>query len=217
MEKIILHHGSERIIKTPTADGGKKNNDYGQGFYCTQDIEIAKEWASFTKGGGVVNTYSLDLTGLKILNLNDERYSVLHWMAVLLTNRTVNLKTPVEKLGAEYLCDMFAMDTTPYDVITGYRADDSYFAFARAFITNQITLEQLEHSMNLGNLGIQYFIQGAKAFSKLEFVSASPVDDSEYFYRRNKRDKDARDAFDKILNQTDLTGRYLVDILRDGL
>ena len=46
MEKVILYHGSERIIEKPVF--GYKNNvsDYGDGFYCAQDIESAKEWAN---------------------------------------------------------------------------------------------------------------------------------------------------------------------------
>ena len=42
---IKLYHGSENIIDVPTYGKGARHNDYGKGFYCTEDIELAKEWA----------------------------------------------------------------------------------------------------------------------------------------------------------------------------
>ena len=40
-----IYHGSKDIIKIPLYGYGKKYNDYGLGFYCTENIELAKEWA----------------------------------------------------------------------------------------------------------------------------------------------------------------------------
>lgn len=39
-----LYHGSRDISKKPVYGYGKKYNDYGLGFYCTEDINMAKEW-----------------------------------------------------------------------------------------------------------------------------------------------------------------------------
>ena len=47
MNKITIYHGSEHVIQKPSMHAGKNHNDYGQGFYCTEDIELAKEWAGF--------------------------------------------------------------------------------------------------------------------------------------------------------------------------
>ena len=61
MEKsIIIYHGSKQIIKNPTLYGGKENNDYGYGFYCTKEIELAKEWACPDNNDGYANEYLLD-------------------------------------------------------------------------------------------------------------------------------------------------------------
>ena len=49
MGKIILYHGSNEKIEKPLLGKGKVYNDYGQGFYCTEHIELAKEW-SCTEG-----------------------------------------------------------------------------------------------------------------------------------------------------------------------
>ena len=40
-----LYHGSEKIVETPQFGTGNPRNDYGLGFYCTQNLELAKEWA----------------------------------------------------------------------------------------------------------------------------------------------------------------------------
>ena len=43
-KKIIIYHGSQQIVEKPRFGIGKKYNDYGQGFYCTENIELAKEF-----------------------------------------------------------------------------------------------------------------------------------------------------------------------------
>lgn len=43
MEKTI-YHGSDHIIEKPKFGYGKSYNDYGIGFYCTQNPNMAKEW-----------------------------------------------------------------------------------------------------------------------------------------------------------------------------
>lgn len=42
---MTLFHGSEFRIEKPYAGGGKKTNDYGVGFYCTESEDLACEWA----------------------------------------------------------------------------------------------------------------------------------------------------------------------------
>ena len=39
---MIIYHGSENIIYTPVFGGGNPGNDYGRGFYCTEDKELSK-------------------------------------------------------------------------------------------------------------------------------------------------------------------------------
>ena len=46
MNKITLYHGSPERVEQPLLAKGKLTNDYGQGFYCTENLELAKEWAS---------------------------------------------------------------------------------------------------------------------------------------------------------------------------
>ena len=43
--KKILYHGSEFLIEKPEFGKGARHNDYGRGFYCAENIELAREWA----------------------------------------------------------------------------------------------------------------------------------------------------------------------------
>lgn len=42
---MIVYHGSNEQRPNPIYGFGKVKNDYGRGFYCTENIELAKEWA----------------------------------------------------------------------------------------------------------------------------------------------------------------------------
>ena len=67
----------------------------------------------------------------------------VNWLAVLAMNRDFRASTPLGIEGKEYIIREFGVDLMPYDIIREYRADDSYFAFARAFVNNTITATQL--------------------------------------------------------------------------
>lgn len=216
MNKITLYHGSDKIISEPKCNLGKKYNDYGQGLYCTKHIELAKEWAVDEGRDGFVNIYEIDLAGMKILDLNSDSYSILHWLTVLLEHRNISVNTPVAIDGLEYLKEHYHVALDDYDVIIGYRADDSYFSFARAFISNSISVAQLQQAMYLGELGIQYFIKSEKAFSKLKFIEAIPVDSAEYYSNKVLRDSNARKNYKRITESIDKNGTFLLDLMRKG-
>lgn len=213
MDKIIIYHGSSEIVKQPVYGKGKPYNDYGIGFYCTEHLELAKEWACTKNIDGFVNEYELDLTHLKVLHLSE--YSILHWLALLMVNRRFRISTPVMRRGFQWLKDNFLIDITGYDVIIGYRADDSYFSFARAFINNEISLTQLSYAMKLGKLGEQIVLKSPKAFEEIRFLSYSVVDNTEYYAKRKSRDEEARAAFRVELDKEDINGLYMRDILRE--
>lgn len=42
---LTLYHGSTLIIEHPQFGKGNPFDDYGRGFYCTETLEVAKEWA----------------------------------------------------------------------------------------------------------------------------------------------------------------------------
>ena len=40
-----IFHGSQSIIKIPQYGLGKVGNDFGLGFYCTENESMAMEWS----------------------------------------------------------------------------------------------------------------------------------------------------------------------------
>ena len=217
MKKITLYHGSDKKIEYPQCGKGKEYNDYGQGFYCTEHLELAKEWACTEGCDGFANQYELDISKMNILNLSQKEYTVLHWLTILLEHRTFYVSSPIMKIGITYLKEHFHINTDSYDIIVGYRADDSYFSFAKAFINNTISLQQLSHAMKLGKLGEQYMLKSEKAFSEIKFIDAIAVNSEKYYAKRKQRDDAAREAFFKELEKESLDGLYMRDIIREGV
>ena len=214
-----IFHGSENRIEKPEYGKGKPYNDYGLGFYCTEDIEMAKEWSCGEDHDGFANEYTLDITGLKVLNLNAPEYTILHWLAVLLKNRTFRLTNPIAKDAKEYLLEHFPVNTEDYDIIIGYRADDSYFSFAEDFLNNAISVRKLEKAMRLGNLGEQVVLVSRAAFDALKYVGAEEADRSMYYVLKMKREKAARAEYLGSGRKPSygLDELYMLDIMRQGV
>ena len=217
MDSLILFHGSQHIIEHPEYGVGKPYNDYGCGFYCTEHTELAKEWGCNEGIDGYANRYDLDMGGLNLLDLSDEKYSILNWLAILMDNRIGRLSTPIEKRGREYLLEHFLIEYKSADIIKGYRADDSYFSFAKAFVGNGISLTQLGYAMKLGKLGEQHVLMSEKAFKQIQFLDYEIADNNVYYPKRKARDEAARDAFRKVVEKDEIEGIYMRDIIRENM
>ena len=215
MKKSILFHGSRQIVEKPEFGLGNPKNDYGLGFYCTKNIELAKEWACSEENNGFANKYELNIEGLSTQNLNGKGFSILNWMAVLLENRTFDISTPLALQAKEYILDHFLPDYKSHDIIIGYRADDSYFSFSKAFLNNSISLQQLDKAMHLGKLGEQYVIKSKEAFERIKFVEAIPAERPVYYPKRKSRDANARQSYTEMLTQVPVNeALYIMDIIR---
>ena len=212
--KKIIYHGSINIIKEPIYGYGKKYNDYGLGFYCTENIELAKEWAVNKDKDGYANIYELDISDLKILNLNDKKYNILHWLTLLIKNREFDLRTIVSKRAKEYLLKNYSIDLNGIDIVIGYRADDSYFTFAQDFLNNSISLRKLNEAMRLGDLGEQIVLISKKAFDNVKYIGNEIAYNNIYYVLKNIRDLTARKYYfnkREELNDDDI---FMSDIIR---
>lgn len=217
MDKLLtIYHGSPHVVETPTFGLGRQNNDYGLGFYCTESNDLAKEWAVSSLSDGFSNRYSLDTEYLRILNLNSPDYTILNWIAVLVEHRLFSIKTPIARKAKQYLIEHFGVNVNAYDLVTGYRADDSYFDFAEAFLNNAITVEQLSHAMRLGKLGEQIVLKSQFAFTKIAFEGFEVAEKDPYYVLRKARDDKASQTYLDIQEQ-ETDGLYIMDILRGGL
>ena len=213
-----LYHGSSEIIEKPIFGYGKPYNDYGLGFYCTDSLEMAKEWGAGNERDGYANCYELDCTGLQILDLNDEQFCILHWLTILLENREFDVPSGLALEAKEYLLHKFAVDYKQYDAIIGYRADDSYFSFAQDFINGTISYRQLNNAMHLGKLGQQFVLKSKTAFERIRFIGSEVAEGREWYAKKMQRDKSARrEYFDTERNKRQKGDLYITQIIDEEM
>jgi len=213
-----IYHGSKNIIENPVYGEGKTYNDYGLGFYCTELIEMAKEWGVDKGRNGYANEYEIDIENLQILDLNDGKYSILHWLSILLENREFDIPSALAFEAKEYILNNFKVDYKNYDVIIGYRADDSYFSFAQDFINGTISYRQLANAMHLGNLGQQFVLKSKKAFAAIKFVGYEVAESDVWYMKKETRDKAARrEYFDVERNKRQRGDIYITQIMDEEM
>ena len=198
-----IYHGSKIILEKPTYKGSNPSNDYGAALYATLEYEDACIWASRNNTVGFVNQYEINTANLKILDLtNKEKYSVLHWITLLLENRTLNHSFKVLNQGRiNKLIEKYHIDINEYDIVIGYRADDAYFRFPKEFVVGNISLELLEKVFELGELGKQFVIVSEKAINRLHYRKAVEVE-QKYVGRYYEQVQKATIKFDEILKES---------------
>ena len=213
-----LFHGSPSIIEKPQFGYGKVYNDHGLGFYCTNRLEMAKEWGVAQSRNGYANRYELDCEGLKILDLNGPSFNILHWLAVLLENREFDVPSGLALEAKEYILNTFRVDYQSQDAIIGYRADDSYFSFAQDFINGTISYRQLNNAMHLGKLGQQFVLKSKQAFDRIQFLGYEVADHDAWYAKKMLRDRSARrEYFSVERNKRQRGDLYITQILDEEM
>lgn len=213
-----IYHGSKFIIDKIQTKGSSLNNDYGPAFYLTLEEKAAKEWACKNNTVGYVNEYYLrqdQFDKMKILDLTDkDKYSVLNWIAILMHFRKLNNDFVIRNKEALDWLNKYYIDVDAYDVVIGFRADDSYFRFPREFINGNLAFEDLEEVYKFGNLGTQYVFISEKSIKSLNFLSAYEVD-REYIGKYYEIVKQASMKFDEVLSRPKSAAKtYILDLIR---
>ena len=173
---IDLYHGSDHIVELPAFGIGKPDNDYGSGFYTTRIIQRASEWALLygTKAARVSH-YQIDISDLNVIEL--DFYGPLAWIAEVISNRGVT--SAIAREFSEEFVDRYKVDTSYADLIVGYRADDSYGDVIEAFMSGEITVDEVKRLFYKGELGEQYFIKSKEAFARIKYIDAFIPESSE--------------------------------------
>ena len=201
MGVITLYHGSPNKVVIPQYGCGDDKHDYGRGFYLTDDIELAKEWAVCRpdEKNGWVHKYELECDELKILDFKE--YDVLAWLAELMKHRDAADSKRYRMLAKKFIAK-YGKDTDEYDVIKGWRADASYFYIAKEFVRDNIDIDILEELLLLGGLGTQYCIKSERAYSRLHEITGEllSTEYAEFNDRYNKRDVEARKNMRDLVN-----------------
>lgn len=116
----------------------------------------------------------------------------------------------------QYLVDNFCVNVNAFDLITGYRADDSYFDYAESFLNNGISVKQLARAVRLGKLGEQIVVKSKFAFSRLKYEGFDTAEKDRYYVLRKARDDEANKLYLEMLEEEG-GGLYIQDIMRGGV
>ncbi|MCD8295735.1 MAG: DUF3990 domain-containing protein [Clostridia bacterium] len=186
--EITLYHGSDcRVEGHFDSDFTNRHNDFGNGLYCTESEELAKEWAVDDGRDGYLNRYTLDTEGLRVLDLGAKEYSLLHWAALVSANRQLYEGDYCDVEGArQFLAEHFSVDTEGYDIIKGYPGDDCMFCFFMDFIGNCLSVCGLAKAARIDGR-MQTVIKSPEAFSRLRSEGSERVPAERYYRNRKMR------------------------------
>lgn len=152
MKPEFLYHTGFEIIRTPDIKIGRKNADFGQGFYLSKDEDFSRRWARERRGSETfLNTYRLDPDGLKIKRFERDE----EWFSYIFANRSG---------AADTLAD--------FDVIAGPIANDTIYDTLGIITSGFLSREQSLQLLLIGPAYEQTVIKTEKAAAALHFESA---------------------------------------------
>lgn len=207
-----FYYGADELVVKPIFNKGNPSNDYGLGFYLTDNKELARLWATKFNHDGYLIEYDVDVSNLKILRLATiENKDILTWISILISHRFSKEERNENIVNIKWLEEHYPFSLGDYDVIVGYRADDSYFDYSRDFVRNELSIELLKDAMKIGKLGTQFVLMSEKAFSHIKYVRSEVVPHSDEY-------KSFRIAtkieYLKLREEDDINNTFLRDIMR---
>ena len=129
---ITLYHGTHLSIPEPLAKVGRKNLDFGPGFYLTKIESQAKDWATIIasrKGRetkAVLNIYRFDISSAKADNIRIKRFD----------------SYDIEWLNYVVDCRKGKDISSEYDIVEGGVANDNVIDTVEDYEKGIITAEQ---------------------------------------------------------------------------
>ena len=157
--KRILHDDIQSTIPA------RRNTDFGPATYLTNRVTQAMEWATRRKTDGWLCSFTLDLSGLNVLNLDPRHEPPLRWIAELIYNRDFK---DISQNEWNYVVRNWRINPDGYDIILGYTADDKYISMFRDFFTNNLSFIGLCKAAMLGDLGYQYAVRTHNGYNALQ-------------------------------------------------
>ncbi len=170
---MILYHTSDREIVNPDIHYGRKNDDFGWGFYLTPDKDFTYRWA---RENAVVNVYELDEEDLDIHTFKRDT----EWFRYIFGNRRVK-------------------DTLASDVIIGPIANDTLFDTYGIITSGYLNDKDALRLLMIGPQYTQVAIKTEKAVSKLCFIKSEKIQRIDPVQLK-KEQEDFRDKFAGELN-----------------
>ncbi len=181
---MLVYHTGYQIIEKPDVHHGRKNADFGQGFYLSDDEEFSKRWARERKGiVTYLNRYELDLAGLQVkyLSRNEE------WFQYIYHNRSG---------GADYWNE--------YDVMIGPIANDTIYDTFGILTAGILTPGQALEVLKIGPEYQQIVLKTEKAATTLRFLEADILPHEQISSYRSlveKEEAEYQELFSKKVSQ----------------
>ena len=173
-EKRIVYHSGFVKIEKPDIHHGRKNADFGQGFYLTPDMDFTYRWAG---KDAIVNEYELDEEGLLIHRLRRDE----DWFNYIFHNRRVR-------------------DGLSVDVVVGPIANDTIFETLGIISSGLLSPADAMKILMIGPEFTQVVIKTEKAASQLKWIRSEKITKLDEAYRRAEQaEYDA--AFAEVLQE----------------
>ena len=187
-QKMLFHGAKSEISGEIDLHHGRKNNDFGQGFYAGESYEQA---LSFVSNFPESSVYFLRLDDR---NLKCRHYSVdQDWMMTIAYYRGA-LNAYKDHPHVKEL----VRQSHDCDYIIAPIADNRMFQIINAFIEGELTDEQCKHCLAATNLGMQYVLISEQAVAQTQVIERCYIASNEREYYKNIRSEDARLGDDKV-------------------
>ena len=147
---MILYHTSDREIRNPDIHHGRKNADFGWGFYLTPDKDFTYRWA---RRNAVVSKYDLDESGLVIHRFRRDT----DWFRYIFNNR--RLKDDIEA-----------------DIIIGPIANDTIFDTLGIISSGFLKPDDAIKLLMIGPEYTQAAIKTDKAAGQLRWIGSERIE-----------------------------------------
>ena len=170
-----LYHTSDREIRIPDIHHGRKNADFGWGFYLTPDKEFIYRWAG---ENAVVNEYEMNENGLIIQRFGRDT----DWFRYIFHNRRLQ-------------------DDSEADVIIGPIANDTIFDTLGIISSGFLKPEDAVRLLMIGPEYTQAAIKTEKAADQLRWIGSERIERIAWDERKAEQDdyqKKFAEEFGKI-------------------
>ncbi|MBQ8954883.1 MAG: DUF3990 domain-containing protein [Clostridia bacterium] len=176
----ILYHTGFEEIRQPDIHHGRKNADFGQGFYLSADRAFSERWARERKGRStIVNAYEFSFDGLRVKRFSRDQA----WFDYIFRNR------------AGYEDSLRA-----FDVIVGPIANDTLYDTFGLLTSGVLPPEQAVRLLTIGPVYGQTVIKSERAAAQLSWQSGRVLDSGEIArLRETVRQEEA--AFQRLFNE----------------
>ena len=147
---MLLYHTGDREIRHPDIHYGRKNADFGWGFYLTPDRDFTYRWA---RENAVVNEYELDEEGLDVHRFVRD----VSWFQYIFDNRR-------------------AKDALVADVVVGPIANDTIFDTLGIISSGFFKPEDALRLLMIGPEYTQVAIKTEKAARRLRWIRSERIE-----------------------------------------